>query len=56
MTMGMAGLALCRIAEQARDLRLPFDIGNLREVKVTAIRLAFTGKRGLQVIVSFGSF
>ena len=56
MTVRVAGLAFCGLAEVARDLGVAFDVGHLGHPEVAAVRLALTGERGLQVLVRLGSF
>ena len=51
----MAGLALGGVAEQAGDVRLTLDVGDLGEVEVAAVRLRLAGERLLQVRVRLGS-
>src|SRR5580693_5068979 len=43
----VAGLALGGVAEQARDVGVTFDVRDLGEVEVTAIRLRLAGERFL---------
>jgi predicted AAA+ superfamily ATPase len=49
------GLAFRGRAEQRGDVVLPFDVGLVREVEVTAVRLRLAGERGLEVVVRPGS-
>src|ERR1700683_3200205 len=56
MPVSMAGLAFGSIAEQPRDFRLPFDIGDLGEVEIAALGLYFAGKRLFEIFMSFASF
>ena len=49
MAMRVAGLAFGGRAEDGGDVVVAFDVGLLSEVEVTAVGLAFTGERGLQV-------
>ena len=44
MAVGVARFAICGLLEIARNLRVPLDIRDLREIEVTPIRLAFTGE------------
>src|SRR5438105_11939161 len=49
------GLALRHRAEQSRDIGIALYVCLLREVEVTAIRLAFTRERLLEVLVGLAS-
>jgi hypothetical protein len=52
----MAGLALGGGTEERGDVVLPFDIGLVREIEITAVGLRFACERGLQVVVGLGAF
>ena len=49
--MGVAGLALGGVAEQARDVGVTLDVGDLGEVEVAAVRLRLAGERFLEIRV-----
>jgi glucose/arabinose dehydrogenase len=49
------GLALGGVAEQAGDVGLALDVGDLREVEVPAVRLRLAGERVLQVLLGLAS-
>src|SRR3954468_19372850 len=52
----VSGLAFGGRAEKRGYVVLAFDVGLRGEVQVAAIRLRFTGERGLQVVVGLGTF
>ena len=56
MTVRVAGLALCGVAEKAGDVGMTFDVSGLCEVEVTTVCLRLAGKRIFQVLVSVGAF
>ena len=56
MAVRVSGLAFGRIAKQARDFRLAFDVGDLGEIQIAAISLALACERVLQILMGFGSF
>jgi hypothetical protein len=56
MTVGVAGFALRRRAEYGGDVVVTFDIGLLREIKVSAIGLRFPGECRLQVSFRLAAF
>jgi hypothetical protein len=56
MTVRVSGLAFGRIAKQARDFRLAFDVGDLGEIEIAAIGLALACERILEILMGFGSF
>jgi hypothetical protein len=47
----VAGFAFRRRAEHRRDIVLALDVGLVREVQVTAVRLRFACERGLEILV-----
>src|SRR5688572_12733344 len=51
VAVSVARLAFCRLAEVARDFRVTFDVGDLCEVEVATVRLAFASERFLQVLL-----
>jgi len=54
--VGVAGLAIRRVAEQARNVGVAFDVRLLGEVEITPARLRFVGECGLQVFVRLAAF
>ena len=50
MAVGVAGLAFRGGAEHGGDVVKAFDVGLLREIEVTPIGLALTGKSVLQIL------
>ena len=56
MAMGMTGLTFCGGAEHSRDIVMAFDVGLLREIKVTAVGLAFAGKGFFEIFPGLGVF
>jgi len=56
MPVGVAGLAIRRVAEQARDVGVAFDVRLLDEIEITPVRLRFAGECGLQVLVRLAAF
>ena len=55
MAVRMAGLAFRGRTEHGRDVVLAFDVGLVREIQVTPVRLRFAGERGLEVVVRLGA-
>jgi hypothetical protein len=55
MTMGMTGLTFGGLAKIAGDLWIPFDIGDLGEIQIAAVRLGFAGECGLEIFVGLRS-
>ena len=55
MAVGVAGLAFGSRAEHRGHVVVPFDIGFLSEIKITAVCLALAGKRFLQVFFGPGT-
>ena len=55
MSVGVAGLALRRVAEQARGVGIAFDIRLLGEVQIAPVGLGFARERGLEIVVSLGA-
>ena len=51
----MAGFPFGRLAEVACDLGVPFDVGDLREVKVASVGLGLTCECGCEVIVGLAA-
>src|SRR5450755_126829 len=51
----VARLALGRVAEVARDLRVALDVGLVGEIEVAAVRLALASERVLEVFVRLRS-
>ena len=55
VTVRVAGLAVGRLLEVARDLGVALDVGDLREIEVAPVRLRLAGERLLEVLVRLGS-
>jgi hypothetical protein len=52
----MAGFPFGRLSEVARYFGVPFDVGNLGEVKVASVCLGLTCKCGCEVFVGLAAF
>src|SRR5204862_2664284 len=52
----MAGLAFGGRTEQRRHVVQSLDVGLVREIEVTPVRLGLARERGLQVVVGLGAF
>src|SRR5687767_112059 len=55
VAVSVAGLALSRVAEQAGDVRISFDVSLAREIDITPVGLRLTGESMFQVFMSLGS-
>ena len=55
MAVRVAGFAFGGRAEHGGDIVVAFDVGLLREIEITAVRLRFAGERGLQILLRCGS-
>ena len=55
MAVRMAGFTFRGRAENGRDIVESFNVGLLREIKITAVRLGFTGKGVFEVLFGLGS-
>src|SRR5215471_4252408 len=55
VAVSVAGLAFGRVAEQAGDVRVAFDVGLTREIKITPVGLRLAGESMFQVFVSLCS-
>ena len=55
MAVSVAGLTFRGGAEHGGDVVVAFDVGLLREIQVTAIRLRFARECGLQVVLGLAS-
>jgi hypothetical protein len=56
MAVRVAGFAFGGGAEDGGDVVVTFDVGLLREIEVTAVRLAFAGEGFLQIFPGLGAF
>src|SRR5882672_7524337 len=56
MAVCVARFAVRRVLEQTGDLRVALYVGNLREIKIAAVRLGLARERVLQVLVRLRSF
>ena len=50
MAVRMAGLAFGGRTEHGGDVVVAFDVRLLGEIEIAAVRLAFTGEGGLQIV------
>jgi NAD/NADP transhydrogenase alpha subunit len=55
MAVGVAGFAFGGRAEHGGNIVVAFDVGLLCEIEVTAVGLAFTSERGLEVFLGLRS-
>src|SRR5690606_24286170 len=54
--VGVPRFAFGGLAEVTRNLRVTFDVGDLREVEVAAVGLGFASEGGLQVFLGLAAF
>jgi hypothetical protein len=55
VAVGVAGFTIRGVTEEAGYVRISFDVGLLREVQITTVRLRLAGEGVFQILMGFGS-